>query len=366
MMKLAKWLIAALSVFSLLSDVSGTKKQLHVYNWNQYIAPSVVPEFEKRFGIQVIYDVFDTNETLQAKILSGQSGYDVIVPSNDFVAREINSGALKKLDKSKLPNWKYLDKTILKKLEADDPGNQYSVPYMIDITGIAYNPAMVKKALGDLPMPEDKWELLFNPKYAKKLSSCGIAFIDSPTEVMTCALLYKGIDPNIATPANYKEVKKIISEIRPFVRYFDSGRYLYDLANGNICLALGWNGDAFMANNAAQQAKKDVSIAFIIPTKGTLMSFDMLAIPKDAKNNDNALEFINYMLDPKVMAANTDAIFYGNAVPSSKNYLRTQTLKNNAIYPDADDMKRLVVPKPLSPPMAKLITRLWNEAKAGY
>ncbi|MCY4178103.1 MAG: extracellular solute-binding protein [Endozoicomonadaceae bacterium] len=365
-MKLAKWLIAALSVFSLFSDVSAASKQLNVYNWSQYIAPSVVPEFEKSSKIQVVYDVFDTNEILLAKMLSGQSGYDVVVPSNDFVSRGIHAGALLKLDKSKLPNWKYLDKDILKKLEVNDPGNQYSVPYMIDITGIVYNPALLKKALGKLSMPEDKWELLFNPVYAEKLSSCGIAFLDSPTEVFASALLYKGIDPNTATAANYQEAKKIISAVRPFVRYFDSTRYLSDLANGNICIALGWNGDAFMANKAAKQAKKDISVTFITPKKGALMSFDMLTIPKDAKNYDNALTFINYMLSPEVMAKNTGFTFYGNAVPASKKYLPdAEIINNKAVYPDADDMQHLIVPKPLSLPLTKLVTRLWSEAKSG-
>lgn len=366
-MKLTKWFLITASVLAMLaSSAVSAKETVRVYNWDQYIAPSVVPGFEKATDIHVIYDIFDTNEVLQAKLLSGQSGYDVVVPSNDFMARQIQSGAFMKLDKSKISNWKYLSKPLLKKLEADDPGNQYSVPYMVDITGIAYNPEMVKKALGKTPMPKDSWKLVFDPVYMKKLKSCGVAFLDSPSEVMASVLMYEGLDPNSTQPADYEKAEKVLSGVRPYVRYFDSGRYLNDLANGNICVAIGWNGDALMANNTAKQARNGVSVKFEIPKEGALLSFDMLAIPKGAPDYDNALKFINYVISPKVMAENTNTIFYGNAVPASREYLSIEARSSAAINPTRQEMKRLVVPQSAPPRIARLITRLWDKAKTGY
>ena len=347
----------------MVSSFSNAKNTLNVYNWFDYIAPTIIPDFEKATGIDVVYDVFETNEILQAKLLSGNSGYDVVVPSNDFIARQIQSGVFMKLDKDKLPNFKNLNPLLMKKLEANDPGNLYSVPYLVDITGILYNPQMIKKTLGDLPFPEnDSWRLVFDPVYMSKLKNCGVGFINAPSEIVASALIYMGIDPNNFSKDNYVKAEKILTDIAPYIRYVNSGRYMADIANGNICVAVGWNGDALMAQRMANQAKNDVVVNFNIPKKGALLTFDMLAIPKNAADYENALKFINYLLEPKVMASNTNYIFYGNAVPKSKEYLSYDIANSKMIFPDENLIKNLVVPASAPVNITKLITRIWNRA----
>ena len=260
---------------------------LRVYNWSDYIAEDTIPNFTKQTGIPVTYDVFDSNEVLEGKLLAGHTGYDVVVPSSYFLSRQIQAGVFQKLDKAMIPNMKGLDPHLMAELAKVDPGNEYGVPYMWGTTGIGYNVDAVKKALG-ADAPTDSWKLVFDPKYASKLKSCGVAFLDAPTDVMPAALHYLGLDPNSKNPADYEKAFKMLQKVRPYIRYFNSSQYINDLANGNICVAIGWSGDVFQARDRADEAKNGVKVAYVIPKEGAQLWFDMLAVPADAPHPQEA------------------------------------------------------------------------------
>ncbi|PHX51406.1 ABC transporter substrate-binding protein, partial [Pseudomonas syringae pv. syringae] len=284
------------------------KSTVHIYNWSDYIGKTTLTDFEATTGIKPMYDVFDSNETLEAKLLAGRTGYDVVVPSNHFLGKQIKAGAFQKLDKSLLPNYKNLDPALLKRLEKNDPGNQYAVPYLWGTNGIGYNVEKVKAVLGVDKI--DSWAVLFEPENIKKLSSCGVAFLDSADEMLPAVLNYLGLDPNSTKEADYKEAEAKLMAIRPYVTYFHSSKYITDLANGDICVAAGFSGDVFQAKARAEEAGKGVKLAYSIPKEGGNLWFDMLAIPADSKNIKQASAFINYMLDPRVIAKVSDEVGY--------------------------------------------------------
>ncbi len=242
-------------------------KVLHVYNWSDYIAPDTLSKFEKQSGIKVVYDVFDSNEVLEAKLLAGSSGYDLVVPSNPFLAKQIKAGVFQKLDRSKLANWKNLDENLLKALEPSDPGNQYSIPYMWGTIGIGYNVDKVKAVLGD-SAPVDSWDLVFKPENMAKLKECGVSFLDSPTEILPAALNYLGYSPTSEKPAELKKAEELFLSIRKDTAYFHSSKYIGDLANGNICVAIGYSGDLYQSKSRAEEAKNGVNIQYVIPKEG--------------------------------------------------------------------------------------------------
>ena len=275
-------------------SMANAEEVVHVYNWSDYIAEDTLANFEKETGIRVVYDVFDSNEVVEAKLLSGRSGYDLVVPSNNFLAKQINAGAFQKLDKSQLSNYNNLKPELMKQLEAADPRNEYSVPYLWGTTGIGYNVAKVKEVLGE-DAPVDSLELLFNPKYAEKVSKCGMSFLDSADEMLPMALVYLGLDPNSTNSDDYVKAGEVLSKVRPYVTYFHSSRYITDLANGDICVAFGYSGDVFQAAARAEEAENGQEIGYAIPKEGANLWFDMLAIPADAKNAKNAHTFINYL-----------------------------------------------------------------------
>ncbi|WP_324732861.1 extracellular solute-binding protein [Pseudomonas paeninsulae] len=356
-----------LLALSLAGAVAGAAqaedKVLHVYNWSDYIAEDTIANFEKETGIKVVYDVFDSNETLEAKLLSGRSGYDVVVPSNQFLAKQIKAGVFQKLDRSKLPNWKNLNPDLLNALQKSDPGNQYAFPYLWGTTGIGYNPAKVKAALGVDKI--DSWDAVFKPENMAKLKECGVSMLDAPEEIYAAALHYLGKDPIAKSPADVKAAEELLLTVRPYITYFHSSKYISDLANGNTCVAVGWSGDVFQAQARAEEAKNGVPVAYAIPKEGAATFFDMMAIPADAKNSEEAYTFLNYILTPEVIAPISDYVAYPNANSAAKPLVSEDIRNNPGIYPSEDVMKKLYAFSLLSPKVQRAMTRSWTKVKSG-
>jgi len=357
-------LAAALTL--LLTACSGGQsgdKVVNVYNWSDYIDPQVLTDFEKQYGIKVNYDVFDKNEVLETRLLTGNTGFDVVVPSAPFLELEIQAGALEKLDKSQLPNLKYMDPAVQRSVAQYDPGNQYAADYMWITSGLGYNVQAVKARLPDAPL--DSWRLLYDPALVSKLEDCGVTVLDEPTEVIGTALLYLGRNPNSESPADLAAAMKVLMAIRPYVRYVDSSRYIDDLANGEICLALGWSGDVKQAKERAQQAGKTYGIAYAIPKEGAVENFDVLAIPANAPHPRNANLFINYLLDPRVAARNSNLVKYANGDLASRQYVEKSALDDPGIYPPPAVMHTLVPERAKSMQFMRLLTRAWTQFKTG-
>lgn len=336
---------------------------VHIYNWSDYIGENTLADFQKETGIKPVYDVFDSNETLEGKLLAGRTGYDVVVPSNHFLGKQIKAGAFQKLDKSQLPNYSNLDPVLLKRLEQNDPGNLYAVPYLWGTNGIGYNVDKVKAALGVDKI--DSWAAVFEPENIKKLQSCGVAFLDSADEMMPTVLNYLGLNANSTNPADYKKAEEKLLAVRPYVTYFHSSKYIADLANGDICVAIGFSGDIFQAKNRAAEAKKGVDIAYSVPKEGGALWFDMLAIPKDSANVKQAHAFINYLLKPEVIAQVSDYVGYANPNPASDK-LMDQEIRNDAsVYPPQEVLDKTYVSIELPPNIQRLMTRSWTKVKTG-
>lgn len=356
-----------LLALSLTAAVAGAaqadSKVLHVYNWSDYIAEDTLANFEKETGIKVVYDVFDSNEVLEAKLLAGSSGYDVVVPSNPFLAKQIKAGVFQKLDKSKLPNWSNLDKDLLKALDPSDPGNQYSVPYMWGTIGIGYNVEKVKAALGIEEI--DSWAVLFEAENIKKLSQCGVAFLDSGDEMIPAMLNYLGLDPNSTNPDDYAKAEAKLLEVRHYVTYFHSSKYIGDLANGNICIAAGFSGDVLQAADRADEAGKGIDIAYVIPKEGANLWFDMMAIPADAANVEQAHAFINFLLEPEVIAEVSDYVGYANPNTKADAFMDEEVRNDPSVYPPQAVLDRLYISAELPVRVQRLMTRTWTKVKSG-
>ena len=336
---------------------------VHIYNWSDYIGPDTLANFEKATGIKPVYDVFDSNETLEGKLLAGRTGYDVVVPSNHFLGKQIKAGAFQKLDKSLLTNYANLDPALLKRLEKNDPGNQYSVPYLWGTNGIGYNVDKVKEVLGVDHI--DSWAVLFEPENMKKLATCGVSFMDSADEMLPAVLNYMGLNPNSTNPEDYKKAEEKLLKVRPYVTYFHSSKYISDLANGNICVAAGFSGDVFQAKARASEAGKGVNIAYAIPKEGGNLWFDVLAIPKDAKNVKEAHAFINYLLQPEVIAQVSDYVGYANPNPGADKLMKQSIRTDAAVYPPQAVLDRTFVNFELPPKVQRLMTRSWTKVKTG-
>ncbi|WP_268799128.1 polyamine ABC transporter substrate-binding protein [Pseudomonas huanghezhanensis] len=336
---------------------------VRIYNWSDYIGTDTLADFETTTGIKTKYDVFDSNETLEGKLLAGHTGYDVVVPSNHFLGKQIKAGAFQKLDKSQLPNYKNLDPALLKRLEKNDPGNQYAVPYLWGTNGIGYNVDKVKAALGVDTI--DSWAVLFEPENIKKLQKCGVAFLDSADEMLPAVLNYMGLSPNSTNEADYKKAEEKLLKVRPYVTYFNSSKYISDLANGEICVAAGFSGDVFQAKARAEEAGKGVNIAYAIPKEGGNLWFDMLAIPADAPDVKAAHAFINYILKPEVIAKVSDQVGYANPNPASGELMDQAIRTDEAVYPPKDVQDRLFVNSELPPKIQRLMTRSWTKIKSG-
>jgi putrescine transport system substrate-binding protein len=339
--------------------------KVNVYNWSDYIGEHTNDNFTKETGISVQYDVFDSNETLEAKLLAGNTGYDVVVPSGAFLGRQIQAGVFQELDKSKLPNLANIDPILMKATEAFDPGHKFSVPYFWGTVGIGYNVDKIKERMPDAPT--DSWDLVLKPDVVSKFKDCGVTMLDAPSDVLQSVLIYLGKDPHTDKPEDYAEVQKTLLAVRPYIKYFHSSSYINDIANGEICMAIGWNGDFGIAQSRADEAKNGVKIQYVIPKEGALLWVDNLAIPKDAANVDNALKYINYMLDPQVAADNANYVHYAspNKVALEKGMIAAEDKSNPAIYPSQDVMAKLVGDKVASPELDKLRTRTWTTVKTG-
>ncbi|MBK5542024.1 polyamine ABC transporter substrate-binding protein [Pseudomonas sp. TH05] len=352
-------LVLALSVGSVQAAES-----VRIANWSGYIAPDTLANFTRQTGIQTTYDVIDSNETTEAKLMTGGSGYDLVSPSNHFLPRLIQAGAIQELDKSKLPNWNNLDPKLMKILEASDPGNRYAIPYMWVTVGIGYNVDKIKAIFGNTDITQS-WQMLFKPENIEKLKQCGVAFLDNPTQMVPITLNSLGLDPTSEQPADLKRAEQALLAIRPSILYFHQSKYVSDLANGNICVAIGFSGDVLQAMATAKQANNGVNLGYSIPREGSTVAVDMVAIPKNAPHLDNAYTYMNYLLDPKVIATISNAVQYANGNAASLPYIEPGLRNNPAAYPEPSVLETLFTIKTMSPAGMRLSTRLWTRITSG-
>lgn len=337
--------------------------QLNVYNWSDYIAKDTISNFEKQTGVKVKYDNYDSDDTLQAKLLTGNSGYDIVVPTSNYAGKQIAAGIFAPLDKSKLPNLKNLDPKLMALVAGADPGNKYVVPWAYGTTGLGYNVNKAQQILGKVPL--DNWDILFKPENISKLKACGVSVLDAPDQMFAAALHYIGKDPMSTNPADYQAAMAMLKKIRPYITQFNSSGYINDMVGGDICFAYGWSGDVVIAKHRTAEAKKPYKIEYYIPKGGAPIWFDVMAIPKDAQHKEAALEWINYIEDPLVHAAITNAVYYPSANLEARKYVDKAIANDPAVYPSADVVKTLFLLKPLPPEIQRLQTRLWTEFKSG-
>ena len=356
---------AALACSVNLAMAADKADTLYFYNWTEYIAEDTIANFTKETGIDVVYDVYDSNEVLEGKLLSGRSGFDLVSPSHDFYKTQIRAGVYTQLDKSKLPNLKNLDPKIMQVIsDAYDKDNQHGIPYLWGTTGFAYNKDKIEEVLGK-NAPVDSWSMVFEPENMKKLSECGVAFLDAPSEVLPSVLAYLGIPGDSVELGDYKKAVAKIKTVAPYVTYFHSSKSITDLANGDICVAIGWSGDMMMARDRALEANNGQKIQYVIPKEGAPMWFDMLGIPNDAPHKDAAYKMLNYLMEPKVIADVTNYVTYANPNPASMKYVDTEIAKDPGIYPSDETMQKLFVFKELPPKVKRYITREWTRLKTG-
>lgn len=339
------------------------ERVVNVYNWSDYIDPTVLEDFTKATGIKVKYDTFDSNDMVETKLLAGRTGYDLVVPTAYFLAREIKAGVFQKLDKSKLPNLRNAWDEIMARLAVYDPGNQYAVNYMWGTTGIGYNVKKVRALLGEAKI--DSLDVVFRPEVIAKLKDCGVHILDAPDDVFAAVFSYLKIDPNTHEPAEFEKAAELLTQVRPFVRKFHSSEYLNALASGEICLAFGYSGDVKQAQKRAAEARNGVEVAYAIPKEGAQLWFDNLAIPKDAKNVEEAHALIDYLLRPDVAAKNTNFISYANGNAASRPLIDKAIIDDKTIYPDDATMKTLYTIQSHDPKTLRLMNRLWTKVKTG-
>ncbi len=336
---------------------------LNLYIWSDYLAPDTIATFEKQTGIKVRVSYFDTNETLESRVLTGSSGFDVVVPTAPFLQRQIRSGAYQKLDKQQLPNFTNLDPQLMSQVALNDPGNEHAIVYAWGTFGIGYNEKMVAAALPS--MAPDSWRLIFDPAVAAKLAACGIGVLDEPTGVVRLVLNYLGKDPNELNAQNLAQIERVLIGIRPYVRNINSSSYIEALANGDICVALGFNGDVIQARNRANEANNGIKIDYAIPKEGSEVWFDTLAIPRDAPHSANAHRFINYILSPQVIADISNFTGFANANAAATPLLKASIASDPAVYPPQQQRQRLFVQLEDAPEQTRAITRLWQKFKTG-
>jgi putrescine transport system substrate-binding protein len=359
-----KKLLGALCALSLTAAAAmAQQRSVNVYNWSDYVDPKLIEEFTKETGIRVVYDTYDSNETLEAKLLAGRSGYDIVVPSGTFLQRQIQAGLYRPLDRSRIASAKFLWPDVDARLAVYDPGNRHAVNYMWFTTGIAFDSAKAKARMGDQPM--NTWDIVFKPENLKKFADCGVYVLDSPEDLFAIALRYLRLNPDSKAPGDISKASALLQRMRTHVRRFHSSEYINALANGDICLAIGWSGDSFQAKNRAREAGNGIDIEYVIPREGTLMSMDNIAIPKDAGNVDEAYAFIEFLLRPENAARNTIATNFANSVLASKPLIPAEITGNRSIYPDDDVMGRLFTVTPPDRAAQRTITREWTRIKTG-
>jgi putrescine transport system substrate-binding protein len=337
-------------------------KVVNVYNWSDYIDPSVVTDFQKEYGIKVNYDVFDSNEVLETKLLTGHTNYDVVAPSGAFLANQIQAGVYQKLNKTLLPNLQYLDPAVAQKEAQYDPDNAYAITYMWITSGPGYNVEKIKQRMPDAPV--DSWRMLYDPAVVAKFADCGVSLLDAPTEVVPTVLIYLGKDPNSTSVEDLQAAEKALMAIRPYIRYIHSSRYIDDMANGETCLALGWSGDIKQARDRAREAGKGIDIGYNIPKEGAISNYDVMAIPADAPHPNNAHLFINFLLRPQIAARSTNLVKYANGdtpTPAIDAAIRNDP----GVYPSPEVMAKLHPEPARTPDYRRLLTRMWTRVKTG-
>ncbi|AZP14666.1 polyamine ABC transporter substrate-binding protein [Undibacterium parvum] len=341
------------------------EKVLNIYNWSDYIAEDTIKNFEKETGIKVRYDLFDTNEILHAKLVAGKTGYDIVVPSSNWANLQIQGGLLMKLDKTKLPNIANLDPAIQLALSKLDPNNDHVIDWLWGYTTVGINVAKVKAALGDLPMPANSWDLVFDPKYISKLKSCGVSFLDAPSEILPPAMQYLGKNPFSKSSADYQEAGRLLQKIRPYVTLFSSSGYINDMANGSVCVALGWSGDINIARQRAIDAKNGIEIQALIPSTSATMFFDVMAIPTDAPHPNNAHIWMNYIMRPEVHASISNKVFYANPNAAATKFVKKEISENKTVYLSDADKKKMTSPEAVNSDIRRLMTRIYTQFKTG-
>ncbi len=339
-------------------------QEVRVFNWSDYIDEELLTKFEEETGLELIYDVFDSNELLETKLLAGGSGYDVVVPSGTFLQRQIAAGVFQKLDYSKLPNAVNLWDVIKERTAQYDPGNQYSINYMWGTTGIGVNVNKVREVLGE-DAPIDSLSLIFDPANMEKLAGCGVHFLDSSGEMIPAALKYLGEDPDSHDTDVIAKAEPVLAAVRPYVLKFHNSEYINALANGDICVAFGWSGDILQARDRADEAENGVEIAYNAPKEGALMWFDQMAIPADAPNPDGAHKFLNFIMDAENIAAATNYVWYANGNKASQEFVDPEILEDPAIYPDEETLKNLYTTTPYDAKVQRFVTRMWTKIKSG-
>ncbi|OGB04870.1 MAG: spermidine/putrescine ABC transporter substrate-binding protein PotF [Burkholderiales bacterium RIFCSPHIGHO2_12_FULL_69_20] len=340
-------------------------KVLNIYNWSDYIAEDTLKNFEKETGIKVRYDNFDNNEIVHAKLVAGKSGYDVVVPSSNWAKLQIDGGLLAKIDKSKIANYKHLDPAVQAQLARMDPGNEYMVNWLWGYTTVGINVDKVKAALGSTPMPANVWDLVFKPEYISKLKGCGVSFLDSASEVIPAALHYLGKPSFSKVPTDYTAAAQLLKTVRPHVTLFSSSGYINDMANGSICVALGWSGDINIARQRAIDGKTGQNIQALLPSTGGLLFFDVMVIPADASHPGNAHKFINYMLKPEVHAGLTNKVFYANPNLESKKFIKPEVANNPSVFLSKENLDKMKAPDALNNDLRRLMTRTYTAFKTG-
>jgi len=354
-----------MAAFAATPALAQEEKSLNIYNWSDYIGEDTIKNFEKETGIKVRYDNFDSNEILHAKLVAGKTGYDIVVPSAHWAHLQMEAGLLRKLDKSKLPNLVNLDPIIQAKLSKLDPNNNYLVSWLWGYTTVGINVEKVKAALGDLPMPDNVFDLVFDPKYASKLKSCGISFLDAPSEILPPALRYVGKNPYSKVSGDYQDASHMLQKIRPYVTLFSSSGYINDMANGSICVALGWSGDMNIARQRAITAKNGNNIEVLVPKNGATLFFDTMAIPADAPHPENALLWMNYIMRPEVQAGLTNKVFYANANVPARKFVKKEIVENKSIFLSDSDMSKMIAPESLNNDIRRQVTRIFTQFKTG-
>jgi putrescine transport system substrate-binding protein len=360
--------VIALAVAALFASdpavAQGRERTVNIYNWTDYIAPEVIEDFTKATGIKARYDTFDSNDTLETKLLAGRSGYDVVVPTAYFLERQIKAGVFQKLDKPKLPNLVNMWPEIAGRLAKYDAGNQYAVNYMWGTTGIGYNVKKVREILGPAGRI-DSWDVAFKPELLAKFKDCGIDMLDSTDDILAAALYYLGLDPNSTTEVDYQKAADLMLKVRPLIRKFHSSEYVDALVRGEICFVVGYSGDIKQSQKRLAETKSDIEIAYVIPKEGAQLWFDNLAIPRDARNVTEAHEFINYLQKPEVAAKNSNFIAYANGNLASQKFIDKAILEDATIYPDDATLAKLYLIKAHDAPTTRLMNRLWTRIKTG-
>jgi len=365
MKHLYKNAVMAFAGLALLASCSDKEEEkvVNVYNWSDYIDEEILKEFEKETGIKVVYDVFDSNDVLETKLLAGKTGYDVVVPSGTFLSRQIKAGVFAKLDKTKLPNLKNMWDMVATRTAAYDPGNEHSINYMWGSTGIGYNVGKIKERMADAPVTS--WKMILDPTIVSKFEDCGVYMLDAGDEMIPAALNYIGENPDSKDVAVIAKAEAVLAAVRPYIRKFNSSEYIDALANGDICLAVGWSGDVLQARDRAAEAKNGVDVAYVAPDEGALMWFDQMAIPADAPHPNNAHTFIDYIMRPEVMAKASNYVYFANGNLASQKLLNEDVITDPAIYPTPAALKTLYTTSPYDVKSQPVVTRIWTRVKSG-